>query len=80
MKIPFVGGAYAGKSSDVNAQKTTNLMPVLDKQGGKEVVALYPTPGLSPGGGYNMNATGCFRTTGGDPVSPSGSDFLMVRE
>lgn len=47
MKIPFIGGAYLGRSPNVNAQECVNLYPVVDKEGGK-VLALYPCPGLKP--------------------------------
>ncbi len=45
MEINFIGGAYLGRSPNVNAQECVNLYPVVDKEGGK-VLALYPTPGL----------------------------------
>jgi hypothetical protein len=47
MEIPFVGGAYEGRSKNLNAQKCQNLYPVGDKQEGKKVLALYGTPGLT---------------------------------
>lgn len=46
MKIPFVGGAYADLSTNLNAQQCINLYVVLDNEGGKEQAALYGTPGL----------------------------------
>lgn len=46
MEIPFVGGAYQGRSPNINAQVCQNLYPVMDQQGGK-VMALMGTPGLS---------------------------------
>jgi hypothetical protein len=42
--IPFIGGSYEDRSKDVNAQRTVNLYPVLDQEGGK-TISLYPTPG-----------------------------------
>lgn len=45
MEIDFIGGAYTGRSTDVNAQKCINLYPVLDAQGGKPL-SLVGTPGL----------------------------------
>ena len=45
MEIPFVGGHYLGRSSNVNAQVCQNLYPVVDKQGGK-ALSLVGTPGL----------------------------------
>jgi len=46
MEINFIGGAYQGRSTNLNAQTCQNLYPVIDNQGGKSVLALYPTPGL----------------------------------
>ncbi len=47
MEIPFIGGAYHGRSLNINAQVCQNLYPVVDQQGGKTVVALMNTPGLT---------------------------------
>lgn len=47
MEIPFVGGAYTGRSSNLNAQVCQNFYPVIDKQDGEKVLALYGTPGLT---------------------------------
>jgi len=46
LKIPFIGGAYEGKSSNLNAQTCVNLYPVYDNEEGKNVRALYGTPGM----------------------------------
>lgn len=46
MQIPFVGGAYTERSSNLNAQRCVNFFPVLDSQEAKSVLALYGTPGL----------------------------------
>lgn len=45
IEIPFIGGAYSGRSLNVNAQVCQNLFPIIDQQGGKSVVALMGTPG-----------------------------------
>lgn len=45
IEIPFLGGAYEGRSKNINAQQSINIFPVLDNQGGKEVLAMYGTPG-----------------------------------
>lgn len=58
MKIPFVGGGYLGRSSNLDTQRCVNLYPELDKTGGKPE-CLIGTPGLLslvtdgdlPGGG-----------------------------
>jgi hypothetical protein len=45
MKFPFVGAAYQSRSSNVNAQRCVNFYPEVDETG-KNVLALYGTPGL----------------------------------
>ena len=45
MKINFIGGAYQGRSRNINAQVCQNLFAVAD-QTGKEPIALMGTPGL----------------------------------
>jgi hypothetical protein len=45
MKLPIVGQAYQVRSKNLNNQRCVNLFPVLDNQGGKNVAALYSTPG-----------------------------------
>lgn len=46
MKIGLVGPTYQQRSLPFNAQRTINFWPIFDQQG-KEVSALYGTPGLS---------------------------------
>ena len=46
MQIPFVGGAYTGRSTNVNAQTCINLFPEINQQEAKVVLALFGTPGL----------------------------------
>jgi hypothetical protein len=55
-KIGLVGPSYQERSLPFDAQRTINLYPVLDKQG-KEVSALFGTPGLTS-----------FATCGSGPV------------
>ena len=45
--IPLLGPDYSERSTNVNAQRTINLWPRLQKPGSKSVLALYPTPGLT---------------------------------
>ena len=45
MQIPFVGGAYSGRSTNLNAQVCQNWYLEVDQQDGKHPVALMPTPG-----------------------------------
>lgn len=48
MKAGLVGGSYQERSLPFDAQRTINLYPVIDEtRQGKEVSALYGTPGLS---------------------------------
>jgi len=47
VKIGLLGGSYQERSLPLDAQRSINLFPVLDDKGGKEVGALYGTPGLS---------------------------------
>ncbi len=42
----FIGGAYRGRSVDQNPQTCVNLFPELDTKGGKNIAALYGSPGL----------------------------------
>jgi hypothetical protein len=46
MEIPIIGGAYADRSTDLNAQACINLFPIVDKQDGKKVLSLRGTPGI----------------------------------
>jgi hypothetical protein len=46
MEIAIVGGAYEGRSKNLNAQKCQNLFPIIDSEAGKTVAALMGTPGL----------------------------------
>ena len=44
--FPLIGPAYTERSKDLNAQTCVNLYPVTGGPGGKNIVALYGTPGL----------------------------------
>jgi hypothetical protein len=46
MQVPFVGGSYTERTSNLNAQRCVNLFPVVDQNDAKNVIALYGTPGL----------------------------------
>lgn len=59
MRIGIVGPTSQERSLPFDAQRTVNLYPVLDKMG-KEVAALYGTPGLS-----------LFATAGSGPIRGS---------
>ncbi|MCD6162616.1 MAG: hypothetical protein J7K40_09420 [candidate division Zixibacteria bacterium] len=45
IEIPFLGGAYEGRSKSLNAQQSVNLFPVSDQQEAKTILAMYGTPG-----------------------------------
>lgn len=47
MEIPFVGGAYEGRSKELNAQQSINLFSVIDNQEAKNIIAMYGTPGMA---------------------------------
>lgn len=46
IQIPFLGGAYEGRSKKINAQQSINLFPVFDNNEPKTALAMYGTPGL----------------------------------
>lgn len=46
MEIPFVGGAYSGRSTNLNAQVCQNWYLEVDQQEGKAPKALINTPGM----------------------------------
>ena len=61
MKLGLVGPSYQERSLAFDAQRTLNLFPVLDEtQQGKEISALYGTPGLK-----------LFATAGNGPIRGS---------
>lgn len=72
MKIGLVGASNQERSLPFDAERTINLYPVFD-QNGKEVSALYGTPGLT-----------LFATAGSGPVrgcfnSAAGRPFVVAR-
>lgn len=48
IEIPFVGGVYAARSRNLNAQVCQNLYLEIDKSGAKSIIALVGTPGAKP--------------------------------
>lgn len=46
LEFNFIGGAYEARSTNLNAQRCQNLYPVVDGEGGKNVIALMSSPGL----------------------------------
>jgi hypothetical protein len=61
MQIPFVGGSYAARSSNLNAQSCINWFPVVDNQDAKVVLAMYGTPGLELFATLNAGVGQCVR-------------------
>jgi len=47
IQIPFLGGAYEGKSGKINAQQSVNLFSVFDDKEPKVAISMYSTPGLT---------------------------------
>ncbi len=45
MEIPFLGGAYEGRSKTLNAQRSINIFPAYDNNDAKVVLSMYGTPG-----------------------------------
>lgn len=78
MKIDLVGQTYDQRSLPFNAQRCINLFPVVD-QTGKEVTALYGTPGLiefATAGNGAMR--GAFRSANGRAFFVSGKGLYEV--
>ncbi len=69
MEINFIGGAYSGRSKNLNAQVCQNLFVVVDQEGGKSVVALMGTPGLKD---FSAGGSGEVRGMLKDPWNGSG--------
>lgn len=78
MKIGLVGPSYEMRSLPFDAQRSINLFPVADQQG-KEIAALYGTPGLllfaTCGDGP---VRGCFASTNGRAYVVSGNKLYEV--
>jgi hypothetical protein len=78
MKIGLVGGSYQERSLPFDAQRSVNLYPVLDKEG-KEVSALYGTPGLDTFSTAGVGSVrGCLQATNGRAFAVSGSKLYEV--
>lgn len=45
--IPILGPSQESRSFKVNSQRTTNLIPSIEKPGAKSQIVLYPTEGLT---------------------------------
>ena len=78
MKIGLVGPTAEAWSLPFNAERTVNLFPVLDKRG-KDVAALYGTPGLSLFGTAGVGAVReSFAAQNGRAFVVSGSTLYEV--
>lgn len=88
MKAGLVGSSYQQSSLPFDAQRTVNLYPVLDEQG-RDVAALYGTPGLGlfgaagtgPGrGGFTSDANGrAFSVSGSGVYEVNGDGTSVLR-
>jgi len=80
VKINLVGPTYQAFSLPFDAQRTVNLYPVLD-QSGKDVAALYGTPGLLLFGTAGVGAIrGCFPSQNGRAFVVSGSTLFEISD
>lgn len=78
MKIGLVGASYQQRSLPFDAQRSINLYPVLDQQG-KEVSALYGTPGLSLfATAGSAGGRGCFPAANGRAFVVTGSSVYEL--
>ena len=78
IKVGIVGPTYQQRSLPFDAQRTINFWPVLD-QDGKEVSALYGTPGLSLFATAGANATRqAFTSSNGRCFFVAGSTLYEV--
>jgi len=78
VKINLVGPTYQAFSLPFDAQRTVNLYPVLD-QAGKDVAALYGTPGLLLFSTAGVGAVrGCFPSQNGRAFVVSGSTLFEI--
>lgn len=77
MKIALVGGSYQQRSIPFDAQRSINLYPVMDQEG-KEVSALYGTPGITIESSYSKPGRGCFASTTGNSFAVAGDDVLFL--
>ena len=78
MKIGLVGSTLTQRSLPFDAQRTINFYPVLDEQG-KEVSALYGTPGLSLFATAGDGAIrGLFASTNGRAFAVSGDKLYEI--
>jgi hypothetical protein len=78
MRIGLVGPSYEQRSLPFDAQRSINFYAVFDDQG-KEVAALYGTPGLQS---FALTGSGptrqCFSSSNGRAFTVSGTDLYEV--
>lgn len=81
MSFPLVGGSYASRSLNLDAQRTINLYPVIGESGtAKTIKALFGTPGkrllvaLPGAGGLRC----LYRPTRGQAIAVRGSQVYRV--
>lgn len=78
LKIDLVGASYQEWSLPFNAERSVNLFPVLDKRG-KDVAALYGTPGKSLFGVAGIGqCRGSFASSNGRGFVVSGATLYEI--
>lgn len=81
MEFPLVGGSYASRSLNLDAQRTINFYPVIGESGtAKTIKALFGTPGkrllVDLGGTNGIRAT--YRPTSGASIVVEGGTVYRV--
>src|SRR5579875_4037188 len=65
-RFGFVGGSYQSQSPYADLESTMNWFPeIMESQGAKSAMCLYPTPGLSLFGTSNGNPIGLLLSMNG---------------
>jgi hypothetical protein len=80
MKVGLIGPSYVERSLPFDAQRTINLFPVVDEtRQGKEVAALYGTPGLDLLNTIGVGAIrGVFSSVNGRAFVVSGAEVYEI--
>lgn len=76
--IPLFGLGNTGKSVNVNAQQRTNLYCQIESDPEKNVVTMYPTPGLATFVNFGANPDRAFYPKGDYQYHVNSSNFFRV--